>query len=103
MYKLCFYVPASHVEEVKNALFLHGAGQLGTYSHCAWQTLGEGQFLATAGSQPALGQVGQLEKIAEYKVEMICDGAKIGKVIAALKAAHPYEMPAYQVFKIEEW
>lgn len=101
MYKLCFYVPSSDIEKVKNAIFESGAGKVGNYSHCSWQTLGEGQFLGNAGSQPAIGQQGQLEKVSEYKVEMVCDDQHIHAAIQALKQSHPYEEPAYQVFLSE--
>lgn len=101
MYKICFYVPPTHAEEVKNALFAAGAGKLGLYSCCAWQTLGEGQFMPLEGSQAFIGEQNRLEKVAEYQVEMICDDQYIQAAIAALKKAHPYEEPAYQVWRVE--
>lgn len=101
MYKICFYVPHSHVELVKNALFAKGAGKIGHYSHCAWQTLGEGQFLAENESHPFLGEKGRLEKVQEYKVELICEKKYLQEVLEALKKTHPYELPAYDVIKIE--
>ncbi len=101
MYKICFYVPDSHVEEVKNAMFAQGAGKIGEYSHCAWQILGEGQFMASNQSNPFLGQRNQIEKVKEYKVEMVCADDYLSQVIAALKTAHPYEEPAYQMWRFE--
>lgn len=101
MYKICFYVPLSHIEEVKNAMFAAGAGKIGNYSHCSWQVLGEGQFMPLAGSHAFVGEQNQLAKVSEYKVEMICDDVHIHAVIAALRKAHPYEEPAYQVWSIE--
>ena len=100
MYKLCFYVPESHLENVKLALFKAGAGRYRAYDQCCWQVLGEGQFRPLAGSNPHLGQAGQLEKIAEYKVEMICDDSLVKPALQALLRAHPYEEPAYEVYKI---
>lgn len=102
MYKICFYVPPSHVEQVKQAMFTAGAGKIGCYSHCAWQVLGEGEYLPLAGSKPFLGQPQQIAKESEYKVEMICADTEINAVITALKATHPYEVPAYQVFAMED-
>jgi structural toxin protein (hemagglutinin/hemolysin) RtxA len=102
MYKICFYVPESHLEEVKNAMFAAGAGKIGNYSNCAWQVLGEGQFLALEGNQAYLGTEGHLEKVVEYKVEMVCEDRIIRNIILALKGAHPYEEPAYQVWKVED-
>jgi len=98
MYKICFYVPPSHLEQVKQALFTAGAGKIGNYSHCAWQVLGEGEYLPLTGSKPFLGQPQQIAKETEYKVEMICADELIHAAIAALKLIHPYEVPAYQVF-----
>jgi hypothetical protein len=100
MFKLCFYVPESHLETVKEALFAQGAGQFNAYDQCCWQVLGEGQFRPLPGSQPFLGEAGQLKKLAEYKVEMICKDDIIKPVIQTLLDSHPYEEPAYQVYKI---
>lgn len=99
-YKLCFYVPATHVEVVKEALFAQGAGRMGNYSCCAWQTLGEGQFMPLAGSSPFLGQHNMVEKVAEYKVEMICEERCLEAAIRALKETHPYEEPAWDVWRL---
>lgn len=103
MYKICFYAPESHVEQVKEALFENGAGKIGDYSCCAWQTLGEGQFMPLAGSDAYIGEKNQIARIPEYKVEMVCNEEKIKQAITALKNAHPYEEPAYQVIKLEEF
>ncbi len=103
MYKLIFYVPIDHTEVVKEALFEAGAGKIGHYSHCAWQVLGEGQFMPLSGSHAFIGEPNQLEKVAEYRVEMVCDREHIQAAIAALKRAHPYEEPAFDVFSIEEF
>jgi structural hemagglutinin/hemolysin toxin protein RtxA len=101
MYKICFYVPVSHAEEVKNAMFEKGAGKIGDYGCCAWQVLGEGQFMPLENSHAFIGEEGRLEKLPEYKIEMVCDKNYLQDVIAALKQSHPYEEPAYQVWSIE--
>ncbi|WP_186646356.1 NGG1p interacting factor NIF3 [Fluviispira vulneris] len=103
MYKIYFFVPKTHVEKVKNAMFAKGAGQIGNYSCCAWQTLGEGQFMPLKSSNPFLGELNKLEKVPEYKVEMICPEKNIRDVIIALKTSHPYEEPAYEVVRIEDF
>lgn len=100
MYQLTFYVPASHLETVKDAVFAAGAGHYGNYDRCAWQTLGEGQFRPLADSDPYLGEIDLVERIAEYKVEMIVDASYIKQVLAALLATHPYQQPAYGFSKI---
>lgn len=100
MHKICFYVPETHLEPVKAALFAAGAGRIGLYDSCAWQVKGEGQFRPQAGANPFLGQVGEVEVVAEYKVELVCADDCIGAAIAALRTAHPYEEPAYDVVKL---
>jgi len=102
MYKVCFYVPVTHLEKVKEALFTAGAGRIGNYDHCSWQCLGEGQFRPLAGSQPAIGQQGFVERVAEYKVELVCSSENIQAAIVALKTSHPYEEPAYDVLEISD-
>lgn len=74
---------------------------LGDYQHCCWQVLGQGQFRPMPGSQPFIGEQGQLEQVAEWRVEMVVAAACIKPVIAALKTAHPYEEPAYGVYRLE--
>ena len=100
MYKLSFYVPESHLEVVKNALFAKGAGQYKAYDQCCWQVRGEGQFRPLADSRPHLGKTGQLEKVDEYKVEMICSDTILKAVVQTLRRVHPYEEPAYEIYKI---
>lgn len=101
MYKICVYVPVSHLEAVKQALFNAGAGRIGDYDRCCWQVVGQGQFRPLAGADPFIGPRGQIETVEEYKVELVCYDALVAVAIAALKRAHPYEEPAYQVWKLE--
>ncbi|QCI14379.1 NGG1p interacting factor NIF3 [Pseudomonas putida] len=103
MYKLAFFVPASHVDVVKEAVFAAGGGRIGDYDHCAWQTLGQGQFRPLDGSQPFIGQAGQVEVVEEWKVELVVADDLITQVVAALKQSHPYETPAYEVWRLAEF
>lgn len=103
MYKLIFFVPLSHSETVKEAIFATGAGQLGNYAKCAFETQGTGQFLPLAGANPTLGEVNKLEKVEELKVELLCPANLISAAVEALKASHPYEEPAYEVYKLESF
>lgn len=103
MYKLAFFVPPSHVDVVKAAVFAAGGGRIGDYDHCAWQTLGQGQFRPLDGSQPYLGQAGQVEQVDEWKVELVVADDLVAQVVAALKASHPYETPAYEVWRLAEF
>jgi hypothetical protein len=101
LFKLCFYVPIENVEEVKFAVFSAGAGRIGNYDCCAWQVLGEGQFRPLPGSHPHIGQQDQIEKVAEYRVEMVCEEAHLKAALAALRLAHPYEAPAIDLWRLE--
>jgi hypothetical protein len=102
MYKFVFFVPVNHVDLVKQAVFDAGAGRVGVYEHCSWQVLGKGQFRPLAGSSPYLGQVGELEHVEEYRVEMVCDDELIEAAVRALLASHPYEEPAYDIWRLTE-
>ena len=96
-------MPEEHVESVKHAVFNEGAGRIGNYDQCCWQSLGQGQFCPLEGADPFLGRVDQLESLAEYRVELVCDDAFIRSAVAALIEAHPYEEPAYEVYKLENF
>jgi len=95
------YVPASHLQQVKQAMFDAGAGRIGDYDSCCWQVAGQGQFRPLAGADPFIGTQGLVEVVEEYKVELVCADELVAAAVAALKAAHPYEEPAYQVWKLE--
>lgn len=101
MYKLSFFVPDTALEQVKQAVFATGAGRIGQYDHCCWQVLGQGQFRPLAGSNPHIGTQGQVERVDEWKVELVCSDELIQQAVAAMKQAHPYEEPAYDVWKLE--
>lgn len=102
MYTLVVYIPESHAEEVKGAMFGAGAGRIGDYQQCAWQVLGTGQFKPIEGSQPFVGRQGRVEKVAEFRVELVCDDASIKGVLGAMQAAHPYEEPAFHYWRVNE-
>ncbi len=103
MYQIYFYVPETDLESVKQAMFSKGAGCIGNYDKCAWQTAGQGQFRSKPGSEPFIGEENKLTTVREYKVEMICSKEHIHEVIVALKSAHPYETPAYTVLQMVEF
>jgi hypothetical protein len=100
MHKLTVYVPESHLEPVKQALFAAGAGRYAAYDCCCWQVLGQGQFRPLAGSAPFIGRQGEVERVAEYRVEMLCEDARVAAAAAALRAAHPYEEPAFDFVRV---
>ena len=102
MFQLIFYVPASHLEEVKEALFDIGAGKYKNYDRCCWQIEGRGQFRPLKSSSPFIGKLNELKKVDEYRVEMIVKDELIKIAVAVLVEANPYEEPAYSVLKIEQ-
>lgn len=102
MYKLVFFVPEVELEQVKAKVFESGAGRIGDYSECCWQTLGQGQFRPSSDANPHIGQQGELVHVPEYKVELVCNDGLIAQAVQALKQAHPYEEPAYEVVKLED-
>ncbi len=102
MYKLTFFVPDSHLESVKAGLFMLGVGRIGNYDSCCWQVLGEGQFRPLAGSDPHIGSLGELERLPEWKVEMVCEDSLIREAVAELKRVHPYEEVAYDVWQLAD-
>jgi len=99
-YKLVVFVPVKSLEKVSNAVFKAGAGTIGNYRNCGFGAIGEGSFLPLEGSHPAIGKKGKLEKVTEIRFETIVPAEKIDAVVAAMKKAHPYEMPAYDVIKL---
>lgn len=103
MYKLAFFTPIDAAETVKEAVFASGAGRIGNYEACCFQTHGTGQFRPLRGANPHIGQAGELEHVEEFKIELVCSDAVIRDAVAALKAAHPYEEPAYEVWKLEDF
>jgi hypothetical protein len=102
MYKLSFFVPKEQKEEVKEALFDIGVGKYKDYDKCSWEVLGIGQFRPLENANPFIGKKGEVEKVEEYKVEMICEDLLIKKAIKVLKETHPYEEVAYEVIKLED-
>ena len=100
MLKLIYYVPESHLESTKAAIFAAGAGGIGDYEHCAWQVLGLGQFKPVKAAQPFIGELNQLEQLPEWRVETIVPEDKASVVAKVLKASHPYEEPAFEFIQI---
>ncbi|KAK4666699.1 hypothetical protein QC763_302650 [Podospora pseudopauciseta] len=105
-YKLVFYVPTTHLRICKDAVFAAGAGRYpgaGNYTECCWTALGTGQFKPGHGAKPYKGKVNVLAEEEEARVETLCVGKAVAKrAVEALKKAHPYEEPAYEVYKMED-
>jgi len=99
-YKLVVFVPQKSMAKVSKAVFAAGAGSIGNYSHCGFAAEGTGTFLPQEGAKPAIGQRGRLEKIEEMRFETIVPASRLNDVVTAMKKAHPYETPAFDVFKL---
>jgi dinuclear metal center YbgI/SA1388 family protein len=95
--KLVTFVPASHVEAVSQAVFAAGAGRIGQYSSCSFRMAGTGTFLGEEGTHPVVGQAGRLEEVAELRLETVVPAGRLEGIVRALRAAHPYEEPAFDV------
>ena len=103
MNKICVFVPESAVEQVKQAMFTAGAGKIGDYDSCCWQTIGQGQFRPLEGSSPFIGEQNRIETVDEFRIEMVCADELIRDTVVAMKSSHPYEEPAYDVWKLEDF
>ena len=105
--KLVTFVPESHVEEVADAVFEAGAGHIGgggqkaKYTRCSFRQPGTGTFLGDESSNPAVGEAGRYEKVPEVRLETILPKELAGEVINALRGAHPYEEPAFDLLRME--
>jgi dinuclear metal center YbgI/SA1388 family protein len=98
--KWVVFVPPENADGVREAMFGAGAGQIGDYSHCSWSVTGTGQFLPHHGASPAIGSVGTVERVTEERVEVIAPARLRGQLLAAMRAAHPYEEPAFDIFAL---
>lgn len=100
-FKLVTFVPSESVDFVRDALAEAGAGIIGKYSHCSYQSPGSGTFLPMEGAEPYIGSVGALKKVPEYRLEVLVSENRLHDVISALKTAHPYEEAAYDVYSLK--
>ena len=98
--KWVIFVPGPAADAVRSAIFAAGAGQIGDYSHCSWTVTGSGQFLPAVGATPAIGAVGSLQRLPEDRVEVIAPAALRDRVLAAMRSAHPYQEPAFDVIAL---
>jgi len=98
--KLVVFVPAEALDAVRDALFAAGAGRIGNYERCSWYTEGTGTFRALEGADPAIGEVGSEERVPELRLETVVPHELEADVIAALRAAHPYAEPAFDLYAL---
>ena len=98
--KLVVFVPLDALEPVRDALFAAGAGRIGGYERCSWYTEGTGTFLGGEQTSPTLGEAGREERVRELRLETVYPDERHDDVVAALRAAHPYEEPAFDVYPL---
>jgi hypothetical protein len=98
--KLVVFVPREALDAVRNALFEAGAGRIGDYERCSWYTEGTGTFLGGEGTDPAVGQQGREERVLELRLETVFPEERQVQVVTALRAAHPYEEPAFDIYPL---
>jgi hypothetical protein len=98
--KLVVFVPVEALDAVRNAVFAAGAGRIGEYERCSWYTEGTGTFVAGDGAEPTLGERGREEHVPELRLETVYPAAREAEVVNALRAAHPYEEPAFDLYPL---
>ncbi len=98
--KLVWFVPEDALDATRDAVFEAGGGRIGEYERCSWYAAGTGTFLGGEETQPALGERGRVERVPELRVETVVLSDRLGGVVAALRRAHPYEEPAFDVYPL---
>jgi dinuclear metal center YbgI/SA1388 family protein len=98
--KIVVFVPEANLNEVANALFHAGAGTIGAYNECSFRVAGTGTFFGSDVTNPAIGQKGRREEVAEWRLEVICSNELVHRAVAAMRRAHCYEEPAYDVYPV---
>src|SRR5688572_14081987 len=98
--KVAAFVPEQDLEHVSDALFAAGAGQIGDYRECSFRLAGTGTFFGSDSANPTIGQKGRREEVAEWRVEAVCPEAIVDRVVTAMRAAHSYEEPAYDIYSL---
>ena len=98
--KLVVFVPPAALDAVRDALFAAGAGRIGAYERCSWYTEGTGTFFGGEGSDPVVGERGREERVRELRLEIVFPEERQDEVVTALRSAHPYEEPAFDVYPL---
>jgi hypothetical protein len=98
--KLVVFVPREALDPVRDALFAAGAGRIGDYERCSWYTEGTGTFFGREGTEPSVGQAGREQRVAELRLETVFPEERQEEVVDALRRAHPYEEPAFDVYAL---
>jgi dinuclear metal center YbgI/SA1388 family protein len=99
--KLVVFVPDSDLARVSDALFAAGAGRIGEYRECSFRLAGTGTFHGSDASNPTIGQKGRREEVSEWRLEVVCPEARITDIVTAMRKAHSYEEPAFDLYPLE--
>jgi hypothetical protein len=99
-FKLVYFVPEEARDTTREAVFSAGGGVIGDYEHCSWYTKGTGTFHGGEGTAPAVGEAGRDERVEEYRVEIVVPAERLDAAVSALRAAHPYEEVALDVYPL---
>ena len=98
--KLVVFVPLEALDAVRDAIFAAGAGRIGEYERCSWYAEGTGTFFGGEETRPAVGERGVEERVPELRLETVFPAERQSEVVAALRAAHPYEEPAFDIYEL---
>jgi dinuclear metal center YbgI/SA1388 family protein len=98
--KVVVFVPDTDLVGVSDALFAAGAGRIGQYSECSFRLAGTGTFFGSEATNPTVGEKGRREDVSEWRLEAVCPESRVDAVIAAMRRAHSYEEPAYDVYPL---
>jgi hypothetical protein len=98
--KLVVFVPREALDVVREALFEAGAGRIGDYKRCSWYTEGTGTFFGGEGTDPSVGQPGREQRLSELRLETVFPEERQAEVVEALRCAHPYEEPAFDIYPL---
>jgi dinuclear metal center YbgI/SA1388 family protein len=97
-YKVVVFVPEKDLQPVSDAMFAAGAGKIGAYEQCSFRLSGVGTFYGTDDANPTVGAKGRREEVSEWRLEVVCGEADVDRVVSAMRRAHSYEEPAYDVY-----
>lgn len=98
--KIVTFSPIKNADAVRQALGSAGAGAIGEYSFCSYSVTGKGRFIPSKNAQPHIGNAETLEVVDEERIEVVCDRSNARQIIAAMKAAHPYEEVAFDIYPL---
>jgi hypothetical protein len=100
--KIVFGVPLTDADKLRQAMSEAGIGKIGNYDSCSFSSRGIGRFRPLKDSNPSIGNIGEIEEVEEERIETICPRNKLSEALEVIKKAHPYEVPAIDVYPLED-